>query len=193
MPRAAKLKVFRTAIGFHDAYVAAGSRKAALEGWGSEKDLFACGAAEQVTEEALVAEPLAAPGKVIRRLRGTIEQQLAALPPDQPKARKPEPADHDAPTPGKKAKPKPVTEPKPRPRSRPSRVALDSAEQAILNAETEHAAKLAEIRDRERALADERRRLEAGQQKQLESLEAGRDKARAAYEKALAVWRAAER
>jgi hypothetical protein len=33
MPRAAKLKVFRTPIGFHDAYVAAPSQKAALEAW----------------------------------------------------------------------------------------------------------------------------------------------------------------
>lgn len=31
-----KLKVYRTPIGFHDAYVAAPSQKAALEAWGVE-------------------------------------------------------------------------------------------------------------------------------------------------------------
>ena len=40
------LKVFRTAAGFHDAYVAAPSRKAALEAWGADVDLFARGIAE---------------------------------------------------------------------------------------------------------------------------------------------------
>ena len=41
MPAARKLQVFRTAIGFDDALVAAPSRKAALTAWGAEKDLFA--------------------------------------------------------------------------------------------------------------------------------------------------------
>ena len=31
-----KLKVYRTPIGFHDAYVAAPSQKAALDAWGSD-------------------------------------------------------------------------------------------------------------------------------------------------------------
>lgn len=49
MVAARKLKVFRTSIGFHDAYVSAPSRKAALEAWGAGKDLFAIGSAELVT------------------------------------------------------------------------------------------------------------------------------------------------
>eukprot|EP01035_Chromulina_nebulosa_P046785 gene46785-63390_t len=57
MPR--QLKVFRTPIGFHDAYVAAPSRKAALQAWGSDADLFARGMAEIVTDPALTAGPLA--------------------------------------------------------------------------------------------------------------------------------------
>jgi hypothetical protein len=40
---ARKLKVFCTAIGFHDAYVAAPSMKAALEAWGADVSLFAAG------------------------------------------------------------------------------------------------------------------------------------------------------
>ncbi|MCP2775198.1 hypothetical protein, partial [Salmonella enterica] len=57
MPRAAKLKVYRTPIGFHDAYVAAPSQKAALQAWGSDADLFARGVAEQVADPALMEEP----------------------------------------------------------------------------------------------------------------------------------------
>ena len=44
------LKVYRTPIGFHDAYVAAPSQKAALAAWGADANLFARGSAEQVTE-----------------------------------------------------------------------------------------------------------------------------------------------
>ena len=39
--RKLKLKVFRTPIGFHDAYVAAPSQKAALEAWGADSNIFA--------------------------------------------------------------------------------------------------------------------------------------------------------
>jgi hypothetical protein len=78
---ARKLKVFRTAVGFHDAYVAAPSRKAALAAWGTGKDLFARGAAEEVTDPALTAAPLRQPGEVISILRGTAADQLAALGP----------------------------------------------------------------------------------------------------------------
>ena len=73
MPR--KLKVFRTTIGFHDAYVAAPSRKAALAAWGTTKDLFATEAAEEVTDPDLMAEPLARPDEVIQRTRGTFSEQ----------------------------------------------------------------------------------------------------------------------
>ena len=65
--RKQKLKVFRTPIGFHDAYVAAPSRKAALEAWGADSNIFAQGIAEEVTDPKLMEEPLADPGKVIRR------------------------------------------------------------------------------------------------------------------------------
>ncbi|MDB5673064.1 MAG: hypothetical protein JWM65_46, partial [Sphingomonas bacterium] len=78
MPR--QLKVYRTPIGFHDAYVAAPSQKAALEAWGSDANLFARGMAEIVTDPALTSEPLASPGKVVRRLRGSADDHFAALP-----------------------------------------------------------------------------------------------------------------
>jgi len=77
MPR--PLKVFRTAIGFHDAYVAAPTMKAALAAWGAERNLFASGRAERVTDPKLTKAALADPGKVIKVLRGTAAEQYAAL------------------------------------------------------------------------------------------------------------------
>lgn len=47
------LKVYRTPIGFHDAYVAAPSQKAALAAWGTKKNLFARGDAGIVTDAKL--------------------------------------------------------------------------------------------------------------------------------------------
>ena len=94
---ARKLKVYRTPIGFHDAYVAASSRKEALRAWGADADLFARGIAEVVTDEELTREPLAKPGEVVRSLRGTSDEHLAALPKDKPAPeRRTEAPDDDA-------------------------------------------------------------------------------------------------
>ena len=79
MAKPKTLKVFRTPIGFHDAYVAAPTQKAALEAWGTDTNLFARGAAEQVTDPDLMTEPLERPGEVIKRLRATEAEQVAAL------------------------------------------------------------------------------------------------------------------
>jgi hypothetical protein len=77
--RKTKLKVFRTPVGFHDAYVAAPSQKAALEAWGSSTNLFSQGAAEQVSDSKLTKVPLEHPGEVVRVLRGTKADQAAEL------------------------------------------------------------------------------------------------------------------
>ena len=77
--RKQKLKVFRTPIGFHDAYVAAPSQKAALEAWGVRTNLFARGSPEEVADPKLTKAPLEHPGKVVKVLRGTKKEQLAAL------------------------------------------------------------------------------------------------------------------
>jgi hypothetical protein len=151
MPRAQKLKVFRTPIGFHDAYVAAPSQKAALAAWGSDANLFARGVAEQVTNPELTAEPLARPGQVIRKLRGSAEEQLSALPRGS-KASK------------RAAKPKP----------RPSRAALDEAEQAAEALEAKHRGERDALAKRQAA---ERRKIE----QQL-------DRARTSYERAIERW-----
>lgn len=79
----AKLKVFRTPAGFHDAYVAAPSQKAALAAWGSNANLFARGLAEVVTDPALTAAPLARPGEVIR-----VARTMADAPPPAAAKRK---------------------------------------------------------------------------------------------------------
>ncbi len=88
MARQPKLKVYRLPIGFHDAYVAAPTKKAAIEAWGSDKDVFQRGQAELVEDPKLTREPLASPGKVIKRLRGTAAEQMAALGKDEPAPRR---------------------------------------------------------------------------------------------------------
>ena len=170
MPRAAKLKVYRTPIGFHDAYVAAPSQKAALVAWGSDANLFARGVAEQVTDPALMKEALAHPGEVIRKLRGTAEEQLAALPPDtsSPKRKPP-------------AKPKP----------RPSRAALDKAEQGLAELEDRQRAELVELERREAELRRERQALEKRQSAQRAKAEKQIERQRAAYAEAMEKWRSA--
>src|SRR3546814_20792274 len=98
MPRA--LKTYRTAIGFHDAYVAAPSQKAALEAWGSDSNLFAVGAAERVEDPDMMRETFDNPGRVIKRPRGTMAEHMAALPKTRasPRAkRKPDMGQEDGP------------------------------------------------------------------------------------------------
>ena len=171
MPRA--LKVFRTAIGFHDAYVAASTQKAALEAWGSTHDLFARKEAEIVTDPALIGEPLAHPGAVIKRLRGTADEQLAALP--ATKARR---ADGKA-----KERTKPDA-------PRPDRAELNAAEARLQTVEQKHEAERDAIAAEEAKLAERRRTLERAQDAELAKLGAARDRARAAYDKAMEAWRA---
>jgi hypothetical protein len=170
----AKLKVFRTVTGFHDAYVAAPSRAAALRAWGATTDLFAMDAAEQVTDPKLMAEALARPGEVIKLSRGSdIEHMAAARPAAKPSS---------------KAKAPPGRKPKPR----PSRAKLEQAEKRLEEAEAAHAkeveafeAEKAALRKREeaarRAYNAKRIRLEDSRQSEAD-----------AYDKALKEWRSSQ-
>jgi len=143
MPR--RLKVFRTSIGFHDAYIAVPSRKAALEAWGSRKDLFAAGLAEEVTEPAQVREALAQPGVIIQKGRGSLQEQLAALGPASSGSSHPETA---------------VTKPRARkPRPKPSRAALDQAEQLLAELDARQTKAEGEMERREVALRQARREM----------------------------------
>jgi hypothetical protein len=172
MARTPKLKVFRMAVGFHDAFVAAPSQKAAAEAWGSDTAVFPRGEAELVTDPELTEEPLANPGKVIKRLRGTAEEQIAALGPDEAEVSP------------KKAKPERKTAPK------PSRAKLDQAEQAIEAAKARYREARAALAEREAELERERKALEAEQREETGQLEARREKEAAAYDEAMRRWRA---
>jgi hypothetical protein len=179
--RSPKLKVFRTPIGFHDAYVAAPSQKAALEAWGSDHDLFARGIAERVEDPDLTREPLEKPGTVIRRLRGTTAEQIAALPEDKPR-RKPAAEPQTA---SRAAKAKPPPKPKPK----PDRGALRETEDALAQAEARHAEEQDELARREAALARERRALEKRQATEQARLARARDTERDRYDRAIRDWR----
>ena len=180
MPAPRKLKVYRTPIGFHDAYVAAPSQKAAMAAWGSDRDLFTRGEAELVTDEALTAEPLARPGVVIKRLRGTAAEQLAALPPDKTRpAKAPEPERRPK-SPAKAAKP---------PAPRPSRDAIDAAEQALAELEDRQKSERRALAEREAELARERRALEKSHAAALDRATRERDKVAAMFERAMEKWR----
>lgn len=198
MARAGKLKVYRTAAGFHDAYVAAPSQKAALAAWGSEHDLFARGIAELVTDAELAAEPLASPGVVIKRSRGTTAEQIAALPARATVAAKPagdvgdggDGGDETQRRPRAKASsPAPKPQPKPKPRPKPSPRALETAEEALAACESAFRRTLRDLADREAALAGERRTLERSRDAAVKKAQAAVDAEKQRYEEALAAWK----
>ena len=178
------LKVFRTSTGFHDAYVAAPSQRAALAAWGTDSNLFTQGLAEQVSDEALMAEPLAQPGVVIKKLRGTEAEHFAALGPMPEKVKAAtkltaEIEQASPPPPAKKAKPAP----------RPSRDALDDADMALAKAQAEQKATLALMDKQIAALREEKSKVEAAQEREQARLEERVQRERARYDAALEKWR----
>jgi len=175
MAKAKKLKVFRTPIGFHDAFVAAPSQKAALEAWGSDSNLFAAGVAEVVTDPKLTKEALARPGEVVRKLRGSADEQVAALGVSK-KANRPTPGPSREREGRKKRKP------------RPSRAPVDKAEKALEKAEARHRAALDKLRAEEAALQKRRRDVERKQRGEREALSEKVDEAREHYRAAMAEW-----
>jgi hypothetical protein len=171
MPR--QLKVFRTTTGFHDAYVAAPSRKAALEAWGADANLFARGVAEQVTDPELIAEPHERPGEVIKVSRGDLAAQLKALGPRKKAGKRQQPA-----------KPRKAAEPKPPPK----RDKVDAAEAALREAHQRHAEEAKTLEDQREAIERKLEALRARQGKEAARLERKRDEAREAYREALERW-----
>ena len=174
MPR--KLKVFRTSTGFHDAYVAASSRKAALAAWGAEADLFARGVAEQVTDPRLMKQPLERPGEVIKLSRGDLAAQLKALGPRTNTAKS---------AAGAVSKPRKAAKPSPPPK----RDKVDVAEQALRKTRRRQNAETAEIEHARAELERKLAALRARQDKEIAGLERRRDAAREAYREALDRWR----
>lgn len=173
MPR--KLKVFRTPIGFHDAYVATPTKKAALEAWGTDANLFARGTAEEVTDPELTAAPLAKPGEVIRVSRGDLSAQLRALGPRKKPAGK-----------GKAAAK--VKAPPARRKPPPRRDKVDAAEAALDQAMQRHDKEAAALERKRDAIERQLETLRARQDKETARLERARDKAREAYREALDRW-----
>jgi hypothetical protein len=173
-----KLKVYRTAIGFHDAYVAATSQKAALQAWGVHNDLFVGGFAEQVTDPTLSEEPLAKPGQVIKRARGSEAEHLASLSASPPKP----PA-----KPGNRAPalPKPVRKLPPR----PSPEKLDAAEQALRAAQVRQEMEMDTLRQEEARIQKEQEALGRKHRGETRSLEEAVEKARRAHDAAMERWR----
>ena len=181
-----KLTVYRTVAGFNDAYVAAPSQKAALAAWGNDRDLFARGIAEQVTDPGLMAEPLASPGTVVKHSRGTAAEQIAALP-EQRAPAAPRDADAD-PKPAAKPRAKPQAKPKPKPR--PKRDELDAAEDALTSLRADFDRKKKDLAEREAALAQDRRALEQARSSSVEAAEDALRGQKQAYEEAVHRWRA---
>ena len=175
--RKQKLKVFVTPIGFHDAYVAAPSQKAALEAWGADSNIFAQGIAEQVTDPKLMEEPLASPGKVIKRVRGSADEHFAEL--DRAAPRK-----KAAKESGKVVQLKPK-----KPKPKPSRDELDAAEEALEKAEKKQRKKLREIDQELQALERKRRELQRKIEAERDKLAEKAEQARANYEQAMREWR----
>lgn len=178
MPR--KLKVFRTSTGFHDAYVAAPSRKAALAAWGAEADLFARGVAEEVSDPALTKAALASPGEVIRLSRGDLAAQLKALGPRK-KSGKKRPAE---------AASEPAQRPtrSPRPKPPPKRDKVDLAEEALREARHRHETETGALEAERDAIERKLAALRAKHDKQAARLERQRDAARESYRAALERW-----
>ena len=189
MARMPKLKVFRTPIGFHDAYIAAPSQKAALEAWGSDSNLFASGAAERVEDPELMREPLAHPGQIIRRLRGSMSEHMAAL----PKRALQRATRTEVATSAKGAKPvsarKTTSKVTPKPKPRPSRATLDPAEAALAEAQKRRREADAQIARKQAELDRERRKIESELTRERERLNRSLKTARARYERAMAAWR----
>lgn len=181
MPR--KLKVFRTTTGFHDAYVAAPSQKAALEAWGADANLFARGVAEQVTDPKLMAAPLERPGEVIKLSRGDLAAQLKALGPRKTRARTKPRSDagerEEKTRPGKAGRPKPP----------PKRDQIDAADAALREARKSHSTAAAKLEAERDVIERKLEALRSKQDKEIARLERTRDEAREAYREALERWR----
>jgi uncharacterized membrane protein YgcG len=169
MPR--KLKVFRTSTGFHDAYVAAPSRKAALAAWGANADLFARGVAEEVTDPKLTKVALDRPGEVIKLSRGDLSAQLKALPPRKKPAKA-------ADEPRKASKPTPP----------PKRDKVDAAENALREVRRRHEGEAHKLEAEREAIEHKLAALREKQGKELARLERKRDDTREAYRAALERW-----
>jgi hypothetical protein len=156
--------------GFHDAYVAVPSRAAALRAWGATTDLFAMDAAEEVTDPKLMAAPLARPGEVVKHVRGSHAEHMAAA--------------------GPSASRKTKTSDTPKPKPRPSSADLEKAEKQLEAAEAERAQEIEGLEREKEALREREDAARQAFDEKRTKLEAKRQGEADAYEAALTKWRA---
>ena len=160
--------------------------KAALAAWGTDKNLFARGAAELVEDPALTRRAAGASGRgrpgVARQCRRSCsgagqagrQETAEAIPHAEPLA------EASAPPP-----------PPPPPPPRPSRAALDRAEQAEERVRTRHEAERERIAARKAALAEEERKLRARQREEAAAASETLDRAKEKFEAEMQAWREA--
>ncbi len=185
--RKAKLKVFRTPIGFHDAYVAAPSQRAALAAWGAESNLFGRGEAEVVDAGSGpgAKAALERPGEVIRVLRGSAAEQVKALGKAIPRRRSGR-TEGDRPSPRSPSASRPL--PAGERSSKPSRTSVDRAEAALAKAADKHRRERDKLLREEERLRERRRALEREQGEERRRLEEAAELARDEYRAKIAAW-----
>lgn len=169
----AKLRVYRTTIGFHDAYVAVPSRAAALRAWGATTDLFAMGAAEEVQDEGLTAGALARPGIVIKQSRVSAAEFMAAT----------DNAGGSSPRRNKLVKP--LT-------PRPSRSKLDKADAELTEAEADYDRVKAEFEAEDARITKRRQAERRKHEGKLAALRDAREIVESDYREAVDRWRSDE-
>ena len=131
------------------------------------------GAAEQVTEAKLMAEPLANPGTIIQRSRGSPGEHLSAA--GKSRAKK---AGAKAPRP-RKAKPP------------PSRSKLDEADRQLAEAELRYGRAREVLDEQAKLLNEKRRKLQRKYEPEIERQRGRRDAAAEAYKDKVKAWQEA--
>jgi len=174
------LKVFRTSIGFEDAYIAAPSRKAALDAWGSGKDLFALGLAEQVSDPEAGKAALDQPGVIIKIPRGTMAEHLSAV--GKTKTSKGSNASNldkaAVSTPTKRRRRPPL----------PSRGNLEQAKETLAHREQQFSHDIAELDEQIAKLQRQRRDLRQKRDSETGELQDQLEREEEAYAAALQKW-----
>jgi len=122
-------------------------------------------------------EPLASPGKVIKRVRGSADEHFAELDRAAPKKEAAKESGKVVVLKPKKARPK------------PKRDALDAAEGALEKAEKKQRKKLREIDDELQALERKRRELQRKHEDERDRLSEKAEQARSNYERAMRDWK----
>ena len=169
---AAKLKVYATRIGFHDAVVAAPNQKAALKAWDIREDLFAQGTAASTDDPQAVKAATAAPGVVLRRPAGS----------DKAFCESPEAPDAPSLKPAAKAKADKAAAAKPA-RPPPDRRPLEAAEKALADLDAEEKRATDDIVRRRRDLDAEARDHARAFSTRRKALQRERDRALRVYQR----------